>query len=407
MKLTRPTAAEAFRAAAIWALLSGLLLWFSWHTATTSARSGFSSLLDQQLLPAIIADGGYRIAQYDQDESLLTRINHDLQHLSVSGSLPVISSCSLHLSNLHGQEQQPAFTPDQRISLTRNTSEGAQDFLFYLRCDPDYPLWIGSQLTLAALATLLLSLLPAPLSSLQRHWYRLLQSRGMTAAQARPLAGRIAALPAPARHTLALILQQRPQADSAEAVRLSAALSRQPDPAWLQQALARNDCSLATALDIACAADSLSFIPGQQTVVIHGLPLQLPQTPYLYYLWYALRRSRGENDGWFINPPTNRPDRDTGAEISQLMAALGGHGKAINDLNSAGLKAKTLDQNRSKLKDELTSALGDELARHYLFETERDMTSGRTRYRLATPAAQINIPAESLGAIPNESEKHH
>ena len=169
--------------------------------------------------------------------------------------------------------------------------------------------------------------------------------------------------------------------------------------AWLKLALTHHEISLPEALDIACSGDSLCFVPEKQMVLIHGLPIQLPQTPYLYYLWYALRRIKGEGDGWFINPPINRPDRDTGAEISQLMAALDGHGKAINDLNSAGLKAKTLDQNRSKLKDELTSVLGDELAPHYLFEAERDMTSGRTRYRLYTPAEQIKIPAEILPSI--------
>ena len=79
------------------------------------------------------------------------------------------------------------------------------------------------------------------------------------------------------------------------------------------------------------------------------------------------------------------------------MQHYGGHGKAINDLQSNGLKAKTLDQNRSKIKDELVSVLGETLAADYLFETARDAQSGRSKYR-------IKLPPEAITGVEEVSE---
>ena len=79
------------------------------------------------------------------------------------------------------------------------------------------------------------------------------------------------------------------------------------------------------------------------------------------------------------------------AEIAALMSAHGGHGRAINDLEQTGLKARTLDQNRNKIKDEIVAVLGEELATKYLFEADRHEDGIHQRYRLRLDAALIDV----------------
>jgi len=68
-------------------------------------------------------------------------------------------------------------------------------------------------------------------------------------------------------------------------------------------------------VQVASSDATLKFIPQQQTVEIRGIPLRLPVTPFLYYLWYASLQPQGHDDGWFINPPTNRPDYEQGRQL--------------------------------------------------------------------------------------------
>jgi hypothetical protein len=63
----------------------------------------------------------------------------------------------------------------------------------------------------------------------------------------------------------------------------------------------------------------------------------------------------------------------------------------MHDLEDHGLKAKTLDQNRSKIKEGITAVLGQELAARYLFELRKRATSNRTSYRLKLDAGRICI----------------
>ena len=73
------------------------------------------------------------------------------------------------------------------------------------------------------------------------------------------------------------------------------------------------------------------------------------------------------------------------------MSRHDGHARAINDLQQAGLKARTLDQNRSKIKEDLVEALGESLASRYLFEASKHPDGVRMRYRLALSAANIRV----------------
>jgi hypothetical protein len=64
------------------------------------------------------------------------------------------------------------------------------------------------------------------------------------------------------------------------------------------------------------------------------------------------------------------------------MRCFGGHARAINELELHGLKAKTLDQNRNKIKDEMLAYFG-ELANPYLFQKSRDPKTGRYQHQLS------------------------
>ncbi|MCU4675123.1 hypothetical protein N7931_05700 [Catenovulum sp. 2E275] len=159
--------------------------------------------------------------------------------------------------------------------------------------------------------------------------------------------------------------------------------------AWFCCALKKNPDDLNRAFAIACSENSIEFDAQSQALKIHGLTIQLAKTPFLYYLWYA--KHKLDSDGWILNPATNQPSQPLANSLIDLMETYNGHAKAVNDLKSFGLKAKTIDQNRNKIKQELTAYLGDELAESYLFESRRDSKTQRYWYRLNCPENMIKI----------------
>jgi hypothetical protein len=159
---------------------------------------------------------------------------------------------------------------------------------------------------------------------------------------------------------------------------------------WLTLGLRRFGLeSLERALQLAGSEDGVQIDLHAGQIRVHGLPVALGKTPLFYYAWYCRQRLAG--DGWLTNPASNRPDREEGRRLAEFMWQYGGHGKAISDLEQAGLKAKTLDQNRSKIKDEMVAALGEVLAARYLFDAEKHPDGIRMRYRIHLPADRISL----------------
>lgn len=117
-----------------------------------------------------------------------------------------------------------------------------------------------------------------------------------------------------------------------------------------------------------------------RTITIGQHKLTMSKTPFFYYYWYIKRSI--DNLPPYINPPSTKPDIGNGRELAQLMRCFGGHARAINELEQHGLKAKTLDQNRNKIKDEMLAHFG-ELAEPYLFLKSRDPKTGRYQHQLA------------------------
>lgn len=146
------------------------------------------------------------------------------------------------------------------------------------------------------------------------------------------------------------------------------------------------------AKQIATSNNTLVFSPAHHELSIHGMPITLSKTPYFYYLWYAQRRlAASVPGGWHLNPSQLQADTRSAQELIALMRCFKGHTKAINDLESNDLRAKTLDRNRNKIKEELTAVLGEELAADYLFDAERDPRTNRFKYRLKMPPEKISI----------------
>lgn len=145
------------------------------------------------------------------------------------------------------------------------------------------------------------------------------------------------------------------------------------------------------ALALATAPGSIEIDLTKMSLRLRGLSVPMSGTPLFYYAWYALQRRAG--DGWVTNPASNRPDLEVGQEIAQLMSLHKGHGRAIKDLEQGGLKARTLDQNRSKIKEDIVSVLGEKLAEIYLFETSKHPDGIHMQYRLRLDSSAISVVA--------------
>lgn len=253
-----------------------------------------------------------------------------------------------------------------------------------------WPALLLSALLLSAALLLLLHWLPGGRFAHLGAWRAHFRQQGYAPAQAAQLASTVSADPD------ALRWAQQLAADAGQgSLPLDDCLALAQEPAlralsaaqldWLRLALLRG-MDWQDALPVALHAPQLRFDLAQQRLWIHGLEVTMAKTPLFYYFWYARRRVLQQ--GLYVNPGASRPDHQQGIWLAGLMERWGGHAKAINDLREAGLKGKTLDQNRNKIKDELTRALG-ELALPYLFEAERDLATARYRYGLTLPAGQL------------------
>lgn len=326
-----------------WVLLSLLFSALGGWQAQRSLSLDLSQQLAQQLPQKLALALQTRL----NDEQLLhwvvNRLERDLDRLATAGGLPLVRSCSARVTQLMGDGAVPG---DGALEIAWQIGSEPRSTRFELDCRYNWPVLLISQSLLAALLVVAMALLPRPMSKQQRAHIDVLIALGLPAARA---------------------------------LSLSAQLSEEQIP-WFERALSLSDGDADTALTAARTGHQLAFDIPTQRVLVHGVAIKLPKTPFFYYLWYAQLRAQG--DGWLLNPPVNRPDRDGAESLIALMETHGGHAKSINDLRENGLRAKTLDQNRNKIRDELVSVLGEALAKSYLFESERDLKSGRYRYRL-------------------------
>ncbi|WP_299595371.1 hypothetical protein [uncultured Microbulbifer sp.] len=344
---------------AAWVLLTIVFcIAAAWQAERTLAQD-LSRQLNQKLPEKLTLALQMRLSGDDLASWVASRLEQDLASLPVSGSLPLLKRCSVGVVRLVDDPALPAAGAENILVRWQIGSEQRRS-AFSLNCEVSWPPLVGTCALLALLIAGLMALMPAPLTSVQRARIAGLVQKGLPFSRARQAATNL------------------------DGEQLQ----------WFEQALPL--CHGDTDSALACAEmnDQLVFDCQRLEIRARGIPIKLPKTPFFYYLWYAQRRQQGE--GWVLNPPVNRPDREGAVSLIALMAENGGHARSINDLRENGLRAKTLDQNRNKIRDELVSALGENLAAPYLFESERDLKSGRYRYRLALGAAFVNIQITDL-----------
>ena len=324
---------------------------------------------------------------------MLDKISIELDTLHINGVIPVLRVC--HIQNLHAEREMTRssrLVQRLQFKLILDDPHHHLSYTGAAKCQIDWINLLGSQFLFCLVIVLILYCLPHPLTHAEAS-----------------LIARYQALNWPRHHIERLRRCSPNQQEWVQAILahphlstmpvdaiLSGISAQNPGPVssdtepWLALAYERTD-NPSQAFAVAFHnTDTLVFDVRHRSVVIHGITIKLSPTPYYYYLWYALKRQNTES-GWVLNPLTTKADHGLAEQLISLMQQHGGHAKAINDLHRNGLTAKKLDQNRNKIKEEITAILGDELASPYLFEARRDPTSMRYDYRIASPANKIKI----------------
>ncbi|WP_157976423.1 hypothetical protein [Parahaliea mediterranea] len=331
-------------------------------------------------------------------------VNADLASLPLARPLGPFRQCSARVLALEGEAYGTRQTGEKPVPLTWRQGEHRRSMALGLRCQRNWPWLLAVHGGLAALALLLLAVLPVPVSTRRQDMQGRLAAQGVSARQARQLCAGLDHLREGHLQALDVLLGAAPEDGHRAVAQDFALLLAQGDLTttqvpWFEAGLRHYAGDCERALAVARHDDELVLQVPCCTVRVHGLAIGLSTTPFFYYLWYArLRLVDTAAGGWLVNPATHRADPAQGAALADLMAASGGHSKAIRDLREKGLRAKTLDQNRSKIKDQLCAVLGEPLAAPYLFEMERDERTARFRCRLALTPARICIEGAS-GAL--------
>lgn len=366
---------------------------FYWHAHSSLVTSVSQQL--QQNLPLKLKNALYYSDKNGPVVDLITHeLNKDLSQLPHLSSLALFKHCQGHVSHLL-QDLSP-FGNTQRfdVEVHWQMDNTQHQTTIDLACETQLTGFIFPIGTASLLFAFILYL-PLPLSTRSRDIKGYLTEQDYPPKVAVKWAIRLAPFNAIQFDLFQLLHQSQdvgsliPWLERGDVATLS-----ESQISWFKVALNTFMLSKEQALAAALSEDELRFAPDKSLVYIRGLAINLIKTPYLYYLWYAYLRK--EAQGWHLNPPINRADSEGAQGLIDLMQTYGGHSKAISDLRELGLRAKTLDQNRNKLKIELVALLGETLAKPYLFDTERDLKTGRNRYRLALSAAQIHLPVTNI-----------
>lgn len=350
-------------------VLSGSL---SVLVALTTARRDLQHDLATQLPQRLSEALRYSFADNEVFAHVDRQLRADLADVHFDGLLPVLQACraSLVRVSVHAPQNPAVETPARALVVQWNRGSESDQAELVLDCELNMTVLVSANLAMALLLMTCWWLLPAPLSASARKLHQRLQQHHVPAVYARQIVQKI---------------------DPADADALA-------DNGWFMLAMQRyasDAISLDKALSIVAAPPVICFHHRSHHVVIHGMAVALPKTPYFYYAWYAMQRQQNIGHGWILNPAIDRPDQQLADSLIRLMENFGGHQKAINDLKENGLRSKILDQNRNKIKDELVAALGETLAADFLFETERDARSSRYRYRLGCPPEAIDLSSAS------------
>ena len=346
-------------------LLSACALFHANHRFSAQLRSYIQENVIEQADRAEL----YSFNDATTQSYLVQEITRNLASLCTPSVFQVLKDCSAQVISFKGIN----YSMGAAANFTLDFYQAPESTQPLLQVAVIYRVnWVyllGSQALLALLVGIVIALLPKPVSPAQAQCIQTLRHWGADEKQALTLAAD--------SRILQLEHEQLP---------------------WLLKALEHDPEDFDKALSIAQSRDQLEFTPATKSIRVHGLEFTLADTPFFYFYWYALQRLSSD-EGWYTNPAQTRPDQINSHSLYALLEKYGGHAKAASELKEKGLRAKTLDQNRSKIKDELVRHLGEDLALDYLFDVQRDARTARFNYRLSLAPESIKIVPEDLQMV--------
>jgi hypothetical protein len=387
------------RLALIWLLLSILLAIFVFAASQSVLENAVQEQVRRHLALTLDESHFGNAQNGGNDRGALQYIgrqmNIALQNMVLNRWYSAQKNCVVRLQRVDDVviDEEPA-RRNITFSLLRNQVE--REVVVGLSCSSNWWVAVGALSLLGLLFVAITFLFPPPLSQVHRQWINFLLERGYTGAEAFAIISRYDAT----RLTLSPVqLACLEQLHDSEQRNFSWVLGVVTDSRvaalgddevdWFLLGLRSEPGSITGALDLATAEDSVVIDLNEMTLSVRGLNVPLSGTPLFYYAWYAMARVNG--DGWITNPASNRPDLVGAQELIRLMSSFDGHARAINDLEMTGLKARTLDQNRGKIKDDIVAVLGEKLAGAYHFDASKHPDGIHMRYRLHVEGRHIQI----------------
>ncbi|MDO6580995.1 hypothetical protein Q4491_06500 [Photobacterium sp. 2_MG-2023] len=341
----------------------------------------------------VMAEAWQDSADYQLPEALevilIRRLEGELDAVSGNRLSSQIQQCHSHIYRFGAQGEQISAENSRWLPWTMTwliAAQGAQQTWLDIDCRISWLPWLSLSLGLALLTVAGWHLIGQPLKAEDRVLMALFLQPSAAAGQQDGLLKR-SAVKAGVLH----FRQTYP--------------NRQVNPAILRALISTNRAifsspqqCVVSLLARASQPPELHFdlTGGKVQVTLAGIPLALSVTPALYLLWYAGKRREETDGGWVRNPPSNKPDPVLAQSLLELMYHYGGHGRAIRELEQAGLKAKSLDQNRSKIKEALSAATGEEVAEDCLFESRKPGDNPQTEYRLKISPEKISLSKQDV-----------
>ncbi|WP_221800740.1 hypothetical protein [Oceanobacter mangrovi] len=383
----------------LWAVLGVQGYW--------QAHQQMATAIEQQLLQQFRPRLEFTPEQWNGSASswqaLADGMAADIASVTLNPGIGEIVGGQLRVLEIQQHQFAQLQSGERPLDLSWKRDTGDFEVRLALQLETNWSYLLGSRLLLVLLAGALMLLLPRPLSERQRYYQQALLAAGVEQTEAIRLAPLAAAMPSEPLLDYLLTLaelgwSQRAAALLEEIAGLTGFSELTPaQREWLTLGLQLHDGDLSQALVVATASPELRINAADGSIWLHGIEVRLPTTPFCYYYWYALMRQQaGDQGGWITNPRADKGDKQLAQSLIELMEELNGHNRAINDLREKGLRAKTLDQNRSRIKEHLVALLGEQLAAPYLFEQERDLSTSRFQYRIATEAAAIRLQRPNI-----------
>ncbi len=376
-------------------LISCLLLYsLSHYSLEQKLQQRISQHLQNTLSPILFSNDNGRINDSIALKQISNQINISLENFIQNYWFSAQKNCQVQLQTLDGIDIESTEQRLNTINFNLQYNKIARGIQLNYQCQTNIPAYLTLVLLVIVLLAILRKFKPATLSAEARLWLKYLSNRGYTYKQAR------VAIQNYNNEQLAFSAEQwvefkqyhQPKKNNAANIiqLLNSDRYKQLSPLnkqWFAYGFLTQD--IEQAWKLADTKDEIVVDLTSNNLSIRGVTIAIRKTPLFYYAWYLQQRTL--NDGWILNPRSDKSDFEQGKIISELMSQFNGNEKAIRDLENNGLKAKTLNQNRSKIKMELIDNLGENLAQAYLFESKKDAKSDRVHYRASISPECISV----------------